>query len=448
MPNTAQTPPQTSRRPARLRFLYNLIIYLLLPIILVRLLSRGLRNRAYLSRIGERFGRYPDQPRDYDVWIHAVSVGEVNAAGPLARALVKMNPQLRVLLTTMTPTGADQARIAMSERIEHLYLPYDYPFAVRRFLEHCSPKVAIMMETEIWPNFIQQCDRRGIPLVVANLRLSQRSYAKYARLLPFTRSVFRKVKWFAVQTAADRQRVGGLLGHRENVSVTGNIKFEINLPASLREVAQVVRREWGTERTVWVAGSTHEGEEETIIKVFKSLRQRHPSLLLVLVPRHPERFDSVYRLLQKYRLDTVRRSMHAGAVSDDLEVFLGDTMGELPIFFAACDIAFVGGSLTEIGGHNILEACALGKPVIFGPHMFNFLEISQMALERHAGIQVQNEKELESVLRQLVEDANFRYACGQRGIALVEDNQGALMRTLEVLEPFLPDAAKFNRQRT
>lgn len=422
-----------------MRFLYNLIIHLYLPVVLARLLLRGSRNRAYLGRIGERFGRYSKSTERYDVWIHAVSVGEVNAAGPLARALARKHPSIRILVTTMTPTGADQARMAMKGSIDHLYLPYDFPFAVRRFLDHCRPRMAIMMETEIWPNFIHHCRRRGIPLLIANLRLSERSFAKYSRLLPFTRSVFREVSWFAVQTAADQRRVARLLGYDDNITRTGNIKFEINLPASLREIAQVIRREWGTERTVWVAGSTHEGEEEIIIDVFKNVREHHPALLLVLVPRHPERFDATFRLLQKHRLNVVRRSMHDGPLDEDVDAYLGDTMGELPVFFAACDIAFVGGSLVEIGGHNILEACALGKPVVFGPHMFNFLEIGQMVTEREAGIQVSDRYELETVIQQLVEDANLRYACGQRGMALVEDEQGALQGTMNIVERFLPN---------
>jgi len=420
-----------------LRLIYNIVITLLLPFVFVRLFLRALKNRAYVSRMGERFGRYRPPARSYDVWIHAVSVGEVNAAGPLARALARRNSNWRILVTTMTPTGADQARITMGARIDHLYLPYDYPFAVARFLDHTDPKLAIMMETEIWPNFVTHCHRRGIPLVVANLRLSERSYRKYARLAPFTGSVFRRIKWFAVQTATDRDRVVRLSGRSDNLSVTGNIKFEISLPASLREVAQVVRREWGNERTIWVAGSTHEGEEEIIVDVFRSVRRDHPSLLLVLVPRHPERFDSVHRLLQRSRLASVRRSTHTGPIGDDVEAFLGDTMGELPVFFAASDIAFVGGSLVPTGGHNILEACALGKPVIFGPHMFNFLEISRMALEAGAGIQVKDAHELEQTVRQLVEDANHRFSCGQNGITLIDANQGALVRTLEALEPFL-----------
>jgi len=422
------------------RLLYTLFIYLLLPIVAVRLILRSTRNPAYLNRIGERFGRYNTPAKKYDIWIHAVSVGEVNAAGPIARALLRDQPDKRVLLTTMTPTGADQARLSLGGRIDHLYLPYDYPFAVRSFLNHVQPSIAIMMETEIWPNFVSYCRKRGIPLVVANLRLSERSHQKYRRLLPFSRSVFRKVSHFAVQTASDRDRVRNLTRRDDNITVTGNIKFEVNLPASLREVAQVVRREWGTERSVWVAGSTHDREEEIILNVFQALRKKHPDLLLVLVPRHPERFDAVYRLIQRHRLAVHRRSEGPASPEHQTDVFFGDTMGELPTFYAAADIAFVGGSLVEVGGHNILEACALGKPVVFGKYMFNFLEISQMALEQKAGLQVANAMELEQVLERLITDANNRYSIGQNGIKLVEDNQGSLDNTIAVLNKYLHNA--------
>ncbi len=416
----------------------------MLPVVLVRLLLRGLRNRAYLKRIGERFGLYPETPaQGFDFWIHAVSVGEVNAAGPLARALSRRYPDKRILLTTMTPTGADQARITMGERISHLYLPYDYPFAVSRFLDRNRPKLAIMIETELWPNVISICHRRGIPLAVVNLRLSQRSYQRYARVQPFARSVFRKIRAFAVQTRDDRDRVARLIGDCDvPITVTGNIKFEIALPASLREVAQVVRRDWGTERTVWIAGSTHEPEEEVILRVFAALRKNHDNLLLVLVPRHPERFDPVFRLVQKHHFKVARRSEHRGTLPADTEVFLGDTMGELPVFYGACDIAFVGGSFSETGGHNILEASALGKPVVFGPNMFNFLEVGKLAIDSKAGIQVSTESELEQTMRRMIDDANFRFSYGQNGIRLIENNQGALSRTLDVLSTFLGNGSR------
>ncbi len=417
-----------------MRYLYILVIYLFLPVVLARLFLRGMQNRSYFRRVNERFGRYNFPPRRYDIWIHAVSVGEVNAAGPLARAMIRRYPGKQILLTTMTPTGADQAKLTMGNKIDHLYLPYDYPPGVRSFLDHTNPKLAIMIETEIWPNIVAHCKKRKIPLIVANLRLSQGSHKSYARFLPFTRSVFRNIKHFAVQTNADRLRVEHLSKRQNNITVTGNIKFEVSLPASLKEVAQVIRREWGTERTIIVAGSTHEKEEEIIIDAFKPLRETHPELLLVVVPRHPERFDSVYRLLLKSKLKTLRRSRHSGDIPRDVAVFLGDSMGELPTFYAAADIAVVGGSLVPIGGHNILEPCALGKPVVFGQYMFNFLEISKMALQRKAGIQISSTEELEQILLRFTEDANFRFSYGQNGVGLVEDNRGALDNTMTVLE--------------
>jgi 3-deoxy-D-manno-octulosonic-acid transferase len=423
------------------RYLYILIIYLMLPVILVRLFVRGLKNPAYLRRTGERFGRYSEPSERFDIWIHAVSVGEVNAAGPLAKTLAQKYPHKRVLVTTMTPTGADQARVAMGPNVHHLYLPYDYPGAVRRFLNHTRPALAIMMETEIWPNFITHCRRRKIPLFIANLRLSARSYKSYATLKPFSRSIFKKVTGYIVQTAADGTRVAALLGKQpDNVYIAGNIKFEVNLPASLKEVAEVIRREWGTDRTIWVVGSTHEKEEELILKSYQSLKVKHPELLLVLVPRHPERFDNVSRLIRRSQLNFVRRSKHNGMLPGNIDVFLGDTMGELPVFYAAGDIAFVGGSLVPIGGHNILEPCALGKPVIFGPHMHNFEEISQIAIQRQAGIKVKDEVELISVIHQLINNSEYRYQCGENGLQMIRDNQGSLNRSLEILEPYLNNA--------
>lgn len=419
-----------------MRYLYILVIYLMLPVIWTRLFLRGLKNRAYWNRVSERFGFFTGARQTFDIWIHAVSVGEVNAAGPLAKSFSQKYPDKKILVTTMTPTGADQVRMSMGTNVSHLYLPYDYPGAVKRFLRHVNPGLAIMMETEIWPNFITHCKKRGIPLYIANLRLSERSYQSYARLKPFARSVFRKVSGFIVQTQADAERVKKLLGKSSNeVHVTGNIKFEVNLPASLKEVSEVIRREWGIERTIWVVGSTHDKEEETILATLKKLRGDHPELLLILVPRHPERFENVARLIRRNGLKHLRRSTHNGPVDTETEVFLGDTMGELPVFYAAGDIAFVGGSLAPIGGHNILEPCALGKPVLFGPHMFNFEEISQIALQNKAGIQVNDANELEQVMRRLITDPEFRYQCGENGLVMIQENQGSLANTLELLEP-------------
>ncbi len=410
-----------------LRHAYTGLLYLAAPLILMRLAARGLRNRAYWSRWRERFGRVDVEPGA--VWFHAVSVGEVQAAAPLIESLLPAN----ILVTTMTPTGSNQVRRLFPEGVQHCYVPYDYPFAVKRFLDQARPRCLVTLETEIWPNIINQCHARGVKVMFANLRLSQRSYKRYALVGPVMASVLRKVDRFAVQTEPDARRLVDLGAARDAVHVTGSIKFEIELPASLTEVAQVLRREWGQTRPVWIAGSTHEDEDEQILDALSQLLPSHPDLLLVLVPRHPERFPIAARLCRRRGLKFVRRSDPAAGVDTDTRVYLGDTMGELGLMYAASDIAFVGGSLVRAGGHNILEPCALGLPVLFGPHMRNFLQISDMAVERGAGVQVSGVPELVRSVDRYLSDANLRFTAGERGRELVRENRGALRKTLAVL---------------
>jgi 3-deoxy-D-manno-octulosonic-acid transferase len=291
----------------------------------------------------------------------------------------------------------------------------------------------VILETEIWPNIINACHRRGIKVAFANLRLSQRSSRRYARVRGFMASVLSQVDSFAVQGQPDSERLVELGAPADAVHVTGSIKFEVELPASLTEVAKVLRREWGQDRPVWIAGSTHEHEEELVLDAFRELLPSHPDLLLVLVPRHPERFPAVAKLCRRRHLSLVRRSDGVGAVGADTRVYLGDTMGELGLMYAASDIAFVGGSLVRGGGHNILEPCALGVPVLFGPHMRNFLQISEMALERGAGVQVSGVTDLVQVVDRYLGDANLRFSAGESGRELVQENRGALEKTLAVL---------------
>lgn len=410
------------------RRVYTAVLYLVLPLILARLALRGLRNRAYWSRWGERFGRVDVRPDV--IWFHAVSVGEVQAAAPLVEALLPAN----ILVTTMTPTGSSQLRRLFPEGVQHCYAPYDYPGSVGRFLDRARPRCLVALETEIWPNILGQCHERGIKVAFANLRLSQQSYQRYARFGRFMASVLRQVDLFAVQAEPDARRLIGLGADPDTVHVSGSIKFEVELPASLSEVAQVLRREWGQARPVWIAGSTHEEEEEQILDAFERLCETHRDLLLVLVPRHPERFPAVAKLCRRRNLRFVRRSDGAGPVDPATRVYLGDTMGELSLMYAASDIAFVGGSLASSGGHNILEPCALGLPVLFGPHMRNFLQISEMAVERGAGVQVSDVPELIRAVDRYLSDANLRFAAGERGREMVRENRGALAKTLAVLE--------------
>lgn len=420
-----------------MRHLYTPLLYLLLPLLLLRLLWRGFKNPDYWQRWGERFGRAP-LSGPVDLWLHAVSVGEAQAAAPIIDALQAVSNIQRILVTTMTPTGSHQVRQLFGGRVMHCYAPYDYPGAIDRFLQRVQPKLVLIMETEMWPNTIRRCSERGIPILFGNLRLSERSFQRYLRIAGLMRPVLQKVQGFAVQSQPDAERLRKLGARGEAVFVTGSIKFEVNLPASLHEVAQVLRREWGKERPVWIAGSTHEGEEEKVLAAHADLRLEHPDLLLVLVPRHPERFTAVARLSEKSGHHTVRRSETRGPLGPSVSVYIGDTMGELALLYAASDIAFVGGSLVTTGGHNILEPCALGLPVVFGPNMYNFLQISELALERQAATQVADATQLRAAIHRYLGDPNLRFRVGEAGKAMVTENRGALSRTLNMLQALVP----------
>ena len=421
--------------------LYSWLLRLLWPYVILRLWLRGFRNRAYWARIPERFGFVPRLDATRGLWIHAGSVGEARAAAPLVKKLWERCPDPRILITTMTPTGSATVASLYGDRVEHCYVPYDYPSAVRRFLDRVHPEFVIVMETELWPNLFHQCNRCQIPIAVTNVRMSESSMQKYLRIAPrLTRNTLAHVRLLAAQSNADAERLLTLGAGPEKVHVTGSIKFELALPASLAEAAEVLRRNWGQGRPVWIAASTHEGEEELILAAHAQLRQdaRFNDALLVVVPRHPERFQSVFRLCRKAGHSVALRSQNPGALSPAVEVLVGDTMGELMLFFGACDCAFVGGSLVPTGGHNVLEAAALSKPVIFGPHMFNFTEIAQLTLERGAGVQLSDATQLAPALAEFLGNPNRRDLAGEAGRKLVEENRGALERTMRLLEPLLP----------
>lgn len=415
---------------------YTWLLRLLVPAILLRLFLRGWRQRDYWRRIPERFGFVASPARDQPViWIHAVSVGEVRAALPLVRALAQRHPDYRVWLTTMTPTGSATVRALFAERVAHSYVPYDLPSAIERFLERVRPVAAIIMETEIWPNLYHRLAARGVPLVMANVRVSERSFRRYLKLKGLTRATLAQVSAFAAQSQADAERLRALGAPAQAVHVTGSVKFELELPASLHEAAQGLRREWGALRPVWVAGSTHAGEEEHLLEAYRALKGRFPDQLLVLVPRHPERFSAVARLARRQGLRTALRSETRGAALDPaVEVLVGDSMGELMLFYGAADVAFIGGSLVPKGGQNLLEAAALGTPVVFGPHMFNFREIARLALERGAAVQVHDAAALGAAIGDFLGNADRRFAAGEAGRRLIEENRGAAARTIALVE--------------
>jgi 3-deoxy-D-manno-octulosonic-acid transferase len=415
--------------------LYTLLLRLLLPFALARLLWRSLRAPAYRRRIGERLAFEGSAPRPADVWVHAVSVGEVQAAAPLIRHLLTREGPQRVLVTTTTPTGAARVGELFGESVSHHYTPLDLPGMVGRFLDGARPRLILVMETEIWPNTLDQAARRGIPVVLANARLSERSARGYRRLQPLTRKTLNRFHWIAAQAEADARRFLVLGAETGRVRVTGSIKFDQPLPATLRERAEVLRRDWGP-RAVWVAASTHEGEEEPLLETHRRIRAAVPGALLVLVPRHPERFDRVAELVGRAGLTLVRRSTRTPC-APETAVLLGDTMGELAVFLAAADAAFIGGSLMPVGGHNPLEAAAVGVPVATGPQVFNFDAVMELLVSEGAAVIVQGPRDLTVLLVRWLADATERARVGENGRRVVEENRGALGRLIALIEPLL-----------
>ncbi|MCE5981059.1 lipid IV(A) 3-deoxy-D-manno-octulosonic acid transferase [Pseudomonas sp. LF19] len=416
------------------RTLYTLLFHLGLPLVALRLFLRSRKAPAYGQRIGERFALNLPAMAKGGIWVHAVSVGESIAAAPMIRALLQAYPQLPVTITCMTPTGSERVRAMFADepRIQHCYLPYDLPWAAGRFLDHVQPTLAVIMETELWPNHIHQCAKRGIPVALANARLSERSARGYARFAGLTRPMLAEMSLIAVQTETEAQRFRQLGARSECVQVTGSIKFDLSIDEQLLPRARALREQWQAgQRPVWIAASTHEGEDEIILAAHRQLREHHADALLVLVPRHPERFNSVFELCRG-QFPTVRRSS-GEPVAADTAVLLGDTMGELLFLYALADIAFVGGSLVPNGGHNLLEPAALSLPVLSGPHLFNFLEIAAMLREAGALQEVDDAQGLAAEVRRLVELPRDAQRMGAAGLAVMKANQGALKRLLDAL---------------
>ncbi len=410
-----------------MRFLYTLLFYLAVPLILARLYWRGRHEPAYRERWRERFGFYRDaKPGDGAIWFHAVSVGEAEAAFPLIRAMARRFPESSVLVTTTTPTGSARVRSVLGDQVIHVYFPYDLPDAVARFLKAFRPRLAVVMETEIWPNLYQACAARGIPLAIVNARLSERSAKGYGRLGGFTRKTLGLVSLIAAQTQADAGRFLAVGARAEAVAVAGNIKYDLELPTDYFQQAILLRQSLFGGRRVWIAASTHEGEEALVLQAFARLRVDYPDLLLVLVPRHPPRFDRVAELCLAEGLNLARRS--SGEEAENADVFLVDTLGELRLFYAAADIAFVGGSLVPVGGHNVLEPAMAGVPVLFGPHMFNFEEAGRRLVEADGALRVADAKELVRQVGALLQDPQERERKGKSGRRFVEAGRGALGR--------------------
>ena len=420
-----------------LRGLYSAALYLLLPVTLYHLIWRSFRQGDYLLRWNERYAIYDqrDLPRA-TLWVHAVSVGEVNAAAPLVNALRALRPDLRLLVTSITPTGSERIRALWGDGVEHVYLPYDLPGAVARFLDHYRPHAGLVLETELWPNLLFGCRDHGVPVWIVNARLSERSLRGYRVLRPWLSRALRTVRGVLAQSPADAARFVRLGADPATTRDVGNLKYDI--AASPREATMTgeCRRRLG-DRRAWIAASTHPDEEAAVLAMHARLRQRWPDLLLLWAPRHPERFRVAAQQAVEagWRVAT-RRLTHWPDATDD--VFVIDTLGELSAFYGCAQVAFVGGSLQDIGGHNLLEPAAAGTPVVTGPNLRNFADIA--ARMRAAGaLRIgANAGEVLAELERLLDSAEARAAMVAAGLALVEEGRGALERTLALVAADLP----------
>ncbi len=420
-----------------LRWLYSLLLYLILPWVVQRLFIKGARNRGYWKRLHERFGLIPKADGKPIIWVHAVSVGEVRASLPLVDALLQRYPGHNVLITTMTPTGSDQVRLLFGDRVLHYYVPYDLPTVVRRFMNRVHPRLLLVMETELWPNIFHTCGQRKIPLLLANVRLSEKSMKGYRHFSGLMKATLANVSRIAAQSQQDARRIIELGADPSRVEVTGSIKFEQTLPASINEVAESLRADWGPQRLVLLVASTHEGEETQVLQLFRNLKHRFTDLLLVLVPRHPERFAAVARMCKKAGYHVALRSQGGAPLAMKKDILIGDTMGELQFFYAAADVALIGGTLAPVGGHNLLEAAAVGTPSVLGPHTFNFAEITEMACAQGAAVQASDIGQVEIAIAEFLQNPNRRFDVGQAGKQMVEENRGALDKILVLVTQLL-----------
>ncbi len=418
-----------------MRFFYNLLTLLLLVPYAAFWLIRGLGNRSYLDRLGQRFGLgFPKIDRC--IWVHAVSVGEVQAALPLIRALRERFPQEQMLVTTVTPTGSDRVKAVFGDSVHHCYIPFEFPGAVNSFFNAVNPDAALIMETEIWPNLYRACGVRNVPLILVSARISPRSITGYRRMMPLIRETLSHGIIIAAQSQSDADRFLSLGADPGRTRVTGSIKFDIELHEDTIQQGKALRAELIGDRPVWIAASTHDGEEQQVLDAHRALLEQFPRLLLILVPRHPERFSEVRELIESAGLSYVSRTEGIGC-SSTTSVLLGDTMGEVPLFYAASDVVFVGGSLVPIGGHNLLEPAAQALPIVTGPHLFNAQDIADMFVEMRACVVVNDKDELALAVADLLDNPEKASELGRNGRTLLEQNKGALTRLLVLVEPLL-----------
>jgi len=417
------------------RFFYSLLLYLITPLIWLRLLWRGRKQPEYLRDLGERYGFYRLPAPEKLIWVHAVSVGETRAAQPLIEGLQARWPDHRILLTGMTPTGREAGRQVYGDRLIQAYLPYDYPGAVDRFFRHFSPAFGVVMETEIWPNLLAGAQRHKLPVVLANARLSLRSARGYARFSALVRPAFADLAGVAAQTPGDAERLAAL--GAGPVEVCGNLKFDVTPPADKIALGCGWKKTVG-QRPVWLAASTRDGEEVLVLEAWR--RVSLPGALLVLVPRHPQRFDEVAALLQRQGLSFVRRSLVLPEA--DTQVWLGDSMGEMAAYYALADLAFIGGSLLPLGGQNLIEAAACDCPVLIGPHTFNFKQATEDAIAAGAAERVDSPEMLAATVNRIFGQKTELSAMRSAAGSFARTHQGAAQRILTLIERWTDPARR------
>lgn len=420
------------------RFIYHLLLYVVLPFVPLKLWWRGIKQPAYRQYWAERFGFYRFKSVKSVIWLHCVSVGETRAAEPLIHALMLQYPNHQILLSHTTPTGREASEQLFADRVMRVYLPYDLPFAVSRFLTHFQPKIGLLMETELWFNLIASCKKRDIPLLLLNARLSERSARGYKKLGLLVSNGLQSLSAIAAQTADDAARLKSLSA--QNVHILGNLKFDVKPPGGAYEKGLQLRQLFNADdnRLVFVAASTREGEEALILKVVKDLKILLAlKMLTVIVPRHPQRFDEVETLIKQTGLNCQRRSQLSAPIDANVDVILGDSMGELFSYYVACDFTFVGGSLLEFGGQNLIEAATMGKPILIGQHTYNFAEASQKAIAAGAAIQVKNVEELRINIQNLSNSPQQRQKMQQASLEFSQASAGATLKTLQLIATYL-----------
>jgi 3-deoxy-D-manno-octulosonic-acid transferase len=419
-----------------MQMIYNFLIYLLMPLVLIRLFWRARTNPEHTKHLTERFGQPPSGIPKGGIWVHAVSVGETVAAGPLVKALRQQYPDTPLYFTNHTLTGRQRAESLYGGQVTNIYSPYDLPVAVNHFVATLKPKLLILLESQLWPNYLNACQKSTIPVVVVNARISPPSFQRYRRMKRFVATILQKLTHVAAQSEIDAAHYQKLGVPVERITMTGNLKFAVKPPENLAERRQYWRDLFGAERLIWVAASTHPTEEDIVLAAHREILKAIPNAILLLVPRHPERFDTVTELAKADSWQTQRRSENK-AVAADTQVVIGDSMGELFQFYALADVAFVAGSFVAVGGHNILEPVSVGCPTITGPQMFNFKEITEKLLAANALVQVQSADTLAQAVIRLSQNQSEREQIIQNGLDVVARNQDSIDKTLMIIKQYI-----------